>query len=136
VSDPSINVETSELGRFAKDVRFEADEVLQPAVSRAAVKLTGVNFGQKNASGAVHAAKQRYAQSLSASMQNLNAYVEAAQIMAAAAELVAREFDAVDARSADAAARVNAMLKSATDDARRKALEAAYGTDGGSARAI
>jgi hypothetical protein len=130
VSDPSINVETGELNNFAKDVRFEADEVFRPAVSRAAVSLSGINFGQKNASGAVHAAKTRYSQAMSAHVRNLNAYVEAAGIMAAAAEIVAREFDAVDANNAEAAARVNAMLRSATDEAHRKAFEQAYGTGG------
>ncbi|GLY95749.1 hypothetical protein [Actinoplanes sp. NBRC 103695] len=130
MSDPSINVETGELNNFAKDVRFEADEVFRPAVSRAAVSLSGINFGQKNASGAVHAAKTRYSQAMSAHVRNLNAYVEAAGIMAAAAELVAKEFDAVDANNAEAAARVNAMLRSATDEAHRKAFEQAYGTGG------
>ena len=130
MSDPSINVETGELNNFAKDVRFEADEVFRPAVSRAAVSLSGINFGQKNASGAVHAAKTRYSQAMSAHVRNLNAYVEAAGIMAAAAEIVAREFDAVDANNAEAAARVNAMLRSATDEAHRKAFEQAYGTGG------
>ena len=130
MSDPSISVETGELTKFAEDVRFEADEVFRPAVSRAAVTLSGVNFGQKNASGAVHAAKTRYSQAMSSHLRNLNAYVEAAGIMAAAAELVAREFDAVDANNAEAAARVNAMLRSATDEAHRKAFEQAYGTGG------
>lgn len=130
MSDPSIKVETGELTNFAKDVRFEADEVFRPAVSRAAVSLSGINFGQKNASGAVHAAKTRYSQAMSAHVRNLNAYVEAAGIMAAAAELVAREFDAVDANNAEAAARVNAMLRTATDEAHRKAFEQAYGTGG------
>lgn len=128
MSDPSIDVETGELNNFAKDVRFEADEVFQPAVSRATTSLSGINFGQKNASGAVHAAKTRYGQAMSAHLANLNAYVEAAQIMAAAAELVAKEFDAVDQHNADAAARVNAMLRTATDEARRKSFEDRYGT--------
>ena len=136
MSDPSINVETSELNRFAKDVRFEADEVFQPAVSRASTTLTGVAFGQTNASGSVHAAKQRYSQALSAHMRNLNAYIEAGQIMSAAAELVAKEFDEVDARSADAATKVNQMLRTATDEARRKAFEAQHGYGDGPVKAI
>jgi hypothetical protein len=126
VGDPSINVETGELSRFAEDVRFEADEVLAPAVGRATVALRdGVSFGAKNASGAVHAAKQRYAQSLGASMGNLTEFVEAARIMAAAAEMAAREFAAADSRSAEAAAKVNGMLRTATNEAqaRRRAAE-------------
>jgi len=136
VSDPSINVETSELTKFAEDVRFEGEEGLNPAISRASVTLSGVTFGQHNASGAVHAAKTRYAQALTGHMNNLNAYLEAGQIMAAAAELVAKEFDAVDARSADAAQKVGQMLRTATDEARRKAQEATQGGPAGAARAV
>ena len=123
MGDPSINVETGELKRFAKDVGFDADEVRQPAVGRATMPLQdGVSFGAKNASGAVHAAKTRYAESLSASMSNLNA----ARIMAAAAEKVAADFDAVDARSAEGSARVSSILRAATDEARAARLAAEH----------
>jgi hypothetical protein len=115
VGDPSINVETGELKRFAKDVGFDADEVLQPAVGRATLPLQdGVTFGAKNASGAVHAAKTRYAQSLGASMSNLDEFVYAAKIMASAAAMVAADFDASDARAADNAARISSILQTAT----------------------
>jgi hypothetical protein len=127
VGDPSINVETGELKRFAKDVGFDADEVLQPAVGRATMPLQdGVTFGAKNASGAVHAAKTRYAQSLSVSMGNLDEFVYAAKIMAAAAEMVAADFDASDARAADTAARVSNILQTATQQslAARQAADA------------
>jgi uncharacterized protein YukE len=125
VGDPSINVETGELRRFAKDVDFDADEVRQPAVGRATMPLQdGVCFGVKNAGGAVHAAKTRYADSLSASTANLNEFINAAKILAAAAEKVAADFDAVDARSADASARVNGILRAATDEARAARLAA------------
>ncbi len=118
MGDPSINVETDGLSRFAEDVRFEADEVLAPAVGRATLPLRdGVSFGARNASGAVHAAKQRYAQALSASMGNLTQFVEAARIMAAAAEMAAQEFAAADSRSAEAAAKVNGMLRAAANEA-------------------
>lgn len=126
MSDPSINVETSELDRFAKDVRFESDEGLNPAILRADAQLTGVRFGQNNASGSVLAAKQRYDQALTAHIRNLNNYVEAGNIMAAAAELVAKEFDAVDVRSADAAKKVGQILRTATDDYRRKMAEQTF----------
>ena len=127
MGDPSINVETGELKRFAKDVGFDADEVRQPAVGRATMPLQdGVSFGAKNASGAVHAAKTRYAESLSASMSNLNEFVNAARIMAAAAEKVAADFDAVDARSAEGSARVSSILRAATDEARAARLAAEH----------
>jgi methyl-accepting chemotaxis protein len=125
VGDPAINVETSELRRFAKDVGFEADEVLAPAVDRATLPLQdGVRFGAKNASGTVHAAKTRYAQALSAHLSNLTEYIEAAKIMAAAAAQVAADFDEVDTRSADASARVGNILRSATDQAQAARLAA------------
>jgi hypothetical protein len=118
MGDPSINVETGELKRFAKDVGFETDEVMQPAVGRATMPLQdGVTFGAKNVSGAVYAAKTRYAQSLSASMGNLTEFINAAKIMATAAEKVAQDFDAVDTRSAEGSARVSSILRTATDDA-------------------
>jgi hypothetical protein len=119
VGDPSIDVETGELKRFAKDVGFETDEVMQPAVGRATMPLQdGVRFGARNASGAVYAAKTRYAQSLAASMSNLIEFINAAKIMATAAERVAQDFDAVDMRSADGSARVSGILRAATDEAR------------------
>jgi hypothetical protein len=119
VGDPLINVETGELKRFAKDVGSGTDEVMRPAVGRATMPLRdGVTFGAKNASGAVHAAKIRYAQSLSASLSNLTEFIEAAKIMAEAAEMVARDFEAVDARSAEGSARVGGILRAATDEAR------------------
>jgi hypothetical protein len=141
VGDPSINVETGELRRFATDVGFEADEVLAPAVDRATFPLqNGVRFGAKNASGAVHAAKTRYAQALTAHMTNLNEYIEAAKIMAAAAAAVAEDFDAVDGRSAEASLRVGTILRTATDDAQATRLAAERAANpprhGGQAAAI
>ena len=141
MGDPSINVETGELRRFATDVGFEADEVLAPAVDRATFPLqNGVRFGVKNASGAVHAAKTRYAQALTAHMSNLTEFIEAAKIMAAAAAEVAKDFDAVDTRSADASVRVGNILRTATDDAQATRLAAERAANpprhGGQAAAI
>jgi hypothetical protein len=141
VGDPSINVQTGELRRFAKDVGFEADEVLAPAVDRATLPLQdGVRFGAKNASGAVHAAKTRYAQALSAHLSNLTEYIQAAKIMAAAAAQVAADFDEVDVRSADASARVGNILRTATDQAQAARLAAERAADpprhGGQAAAV
>lgn len=141
MGDPSINVQTGELRRFAKDVGFEADEVLAPAVDRATLPLQdGVRFGAKNASGAVHAAKTRYAQALSAHLSNLTEYIQAAKIMAAAAAQVAADFDEVDVRSADASARVGNILRTATDQAQAPRLAAERAADpprhGGQAAAV
>jgi hypothetical protein len=134
VGDPSINVETGELRRFAKDVGSDTDDVLSPEVGRATMPLQdGVTFGATNASGAVHAAKTRYADSLRVSMSNLTAFVEAARIMAAAAEMVAADYDETDARAADRAARVSNILQTATkqaQDARALADRQAHNTGG------
>ena len=123
----SINVETGELTNFAQKVRSETEGVFEPTVNRQAMPLQdGVPFGLANASGAVHAAKQRYAQSLSAATANVTEFIRAAQIMAAAAEKVAAEFDTVDKNSADSIKRVNDLLYTAAAqaDAARLAAQA------------
>ena len=118
MGDPGINVETGGLTRFATDVRADVDYVTEPAVGRATMPLDRVPFGALNASGAVHAAKQRYARSLSASTQNLSNFLAAARLLAAAAEKVAAELDASDARSADGTKRVEQALWTAAGEAR------------------
>jgi hypothetical protein len=130
VGDPRVEVRTGQLNEFARDVRFEAGEVLEPAVSRSTVPLRdGVTFGARNASGAVHSAKVKYARSLTASMANLNEFIEAAKIMATAAEKVAAEFDAVDVRSAAATDRVNALLSQAVGEAQAARIAREHGAD-------
>jgi hypothetical protein len=109
----SINVETGELRKFAEDVKFDASEMMQPDMQRATQPLDGVRFGEQNASGAVHAAKARYTDSLRASMANLDQYVSAAKFMAALAEIVATDFANADMRSADSTARIQQMLRTA-----------------------
>ena len=119
MGDPSIQVETGGLTEFASNVGFYAAEVDAPAASRSSRQFDqGVTFGVKNASSAVLAAKERYATSVDVSVSNLREFVEAAKILAAAAEKVAAEFDAVDARSADAADRVNGLLNTAIQEVR------------------
>ena len=119
MGDPGINVETGGLAKFATDVRADVDNVTEPAVGRATLPLDSVPFGAQNASGGVHAAKQRYARSLSASTENLGNFLAAARLLAAAAEKVAAEFDASDARSAEGVKRVEQALFSAAEEARR-----------------
>ncbi|RSM67832.1 hypothetical protein DMB66_14700 [Actinoplanes sp. ATCC 53533] len=124
MGDPGINVETGGLTRFAADVRADVDYVTEPAVGRATMPLSSVPFGAQNASGAVHAAKQRYARSLNASTRNLSNFLAAARLLAAAAEKVAAEFDASDARSADGTRRVEQALWAAAEEARLARLAA------------
>ena len=124
MGDPGINVETGGLTRFATDVRADVDYVTEPAVGRATMPLDSVPFGAQNASGGVHAAKQRYARSLSASTQNLAGFLAAARLLAAAAEKVAAEFDTTDARSAEGVKRVEQALWTAAEEARLAQLAA------------
>src|SRR5690349_19587938 len=100
--------------------------------------LDSVPFGAQNTSGGVHAAKQRYARSLSASTRNLGNFLAAARLLAAAAEKVAAEFDASDARSADGAKRVEQALWAAAEEARlaRLAAEQAANPRGRGGRAV
>ena len=124
MSDPGINVDTGGLTRFATDVRADIDNVAEPAVGRATLPLDGVPFGAQNAGGGVHAAKQRYAHSLSASTENLRNFLAAARVLAAAAEKVAAEFEAGDARSAEDTKRVEQALLGAAEEARRARIAA------------
>jgi hypothetical protein len=124
VGDPGINVETGGLAKFATDVRADIDNVTEPAVGRATLPLDSVPFGAQNAGGGVHAAKQRYARSLSATTGNLSNYLAAARLLAAAAEKVAAEFDAGDARSAEGVKRVEQALWTAAEEARLAQLAA------------
>jgi hypothetical protein len=125
VGEPGINVETGGLNKFATDVHVDIDSVLAPATVRAQVQLyDGVHFGAKNASGAVHAAKERYARSLVASTENLKRYVEAAKLLAAAAQKVAAEFDASDSRAASSTAQAEQALWAAAEEARQARLAA------------
>ncbi|GID96503.1 hypothetical protein ACFQFC_27830 [Amorphoplanes digitatis] len=124
MGDPGINVETGGLNKFATDVRADTDYVTEPAVGRAKLPLDSVPFGAQNASGGVHAAKERYAKSLSASTANLGNFLTAARLLAAAAEKVAADFDAVDAGSADGTKRVEHALWTAAQEARAVRLAA------------
>ncbi|MEV8508732.1 hypothetical protein AB0368_28430 [Actinoplanes sp. NPDC051475] len=141
MGDPGINVETGGLTKFATDVHVDTDSVLAPATERAGIQLgDGVRFGEKNASGAVHAAKVRYAEGLAASTANLQEYVNAAKLLAAAAEKVAADFDASDTRAAKTTEQAEQALWAAAQEARaaRLAVEQAQNPPrhGGQAAAV
>jgi hypothetical protein len=111
VADASINVDTDGLKQFADNVGFYATEIDPVDVGRSKQEFAaGVTFGVKNASGAVHVAKQNYARALTVSLQNLTEFVEAARILAEAAEATATDFKAADGRSAVALDAVNRRL--------------------------
>jgi hypothetical protein len=121
VADPSIHVDTDGLTEFADNVRFYATEVDPADVSRSRQQFAaGVPFGVRNASGAVHVAKQNYAKALGTSLQNLTEFVEAARVLAAAVEATAVDFKASDVRSAAALDEVNRRLFEAAHASSRR----------------
>ena len=124
MGESGINVETGGLTKFATDVRADVDFITEPAVGRATMPLDSVPFGAQNAGGGVHAAKERYARSLTASTENLSNFLAAARLLAAAAEKVAAEFDATDARSAEGTKRVEQAMFAAAEEARLARLAA------------
>jgi hypothetical protein len=124
VADTSIHVDTDGLTEFAGTVGFYATEVDPADVSRSRQQFAaGVTFGVKNASGAVHVAKENYARALTTSLQNLTEFVEAARILATAVEATAADFKASDVRSAAALEDVNRRLfEAAQGSARRRSV--------------
>ncbi|GID95976.1 hypothetical protein ACFQFC_18725 [Amorphoplanes digitatis] len=116
MGDGSINVETGGLDRFAGDVGFYAVEVDPMDVERARRSFSaGITFGQRNASVPLLRTKENYGKALANSLTNLGRFVEAAKILADAAEQAARDFRTVDDRSARD---INHLLTAATERAR------------------
>jgi ApbE superfamily uncharacterized protein (UPF0280 family) len=118
MSDGSIHVETGGLSEFAGDVRFYAEEVDPLDVDRSKQSFSaGITFGTRNASEAVLATKENYAKALTNSLTNLTRFVEAAKILAEAAEQAAKDFRAVDDQSARSINNINYLLTTATRQA-------------------
>ena len=118
MSDGSIDVETGGLTAFAGDVRFYAEQVDPPDVARSRQSFSaGITFGTANASEAVRRAKEDYGRALAHSLTNLTRFVEAAGILAAAAEQAARDFRAVDDQSSRSVHNINYILTTATQEA-------------------
>jgi hypothetical protein len=116
-----IRVETDGLNKFSDQVHSDVARTIEPGYSDAKVYLSaGVRFGANNASGGVHAAKERYAESLRASTANIERYVDAARIMADAVRHIADYLDRTDGRSAERVEYVRGALASAMDEARQR----------------
>jgi ApbE superfamily uncharacterized protein (UPF0280 family) len=112
-------VETGGLTEFAGDVRFYAEEVDPLDVARSRQEFSaGITFGTKNASLVVLDAKLDYADAVAKSLTNLTRFVEAARILAEAAEQAAKDFRAVDDQSEQSINNIKYMLTAATDQAR------------------
>lgn len=101
VAAKSIKVDVAGLVDFAKVVRDENERTLVPQSYNVHTDFKkGVPFGLTSASGYVYAAKERYQQSLIRAMRQLTIYIHTAEIIADAAERVAKEYAATDALSA------------------------------------
>jgi hypothetical protein len=134
-----VRVETDGLKKFSDQVQNDTSQTLESGYSRASVDLSrGVAFGADSASGGVHAAKERYVQSLQASTQNIVEYMEAAKILADAAKKVAKAFESSDDRSAVRTTEVHDALTTAVTESqqRRANVDGHPTTRGGGVRAI
>ncbi|XVV11951.1 hypothetical protein ACQP2X_45240 [Actinoplanes sp. CA-131856] len=99
-----IRVESDGLTAFSGKVHDDTSRTIEPGYADARVYLdSGVRFGANNAGGGVHAAKQRYAESLRASSANIVEYMRAARELADAATAVAAIFDSTDLRAKERA---------------------------------
>ena len=118
MSDGSIHVETGGLSEFAGDVRFYAEQIDPLDVDRSKQSFSaGITFGTTNASEVVLATKENYAKALTNSLTNLTRFVEAAKILAEAAEQAAKDFRVVDDQSARGINNINYLLTTATRQA-------------------
>jgi hypothetical protein len=118
---PGFQVEVTGLTDLADEVRMETDMTLRPQSTQVRGRFAqGVRFGAASASGYVYAAKQRYRESLVRGMDVLSAYVEAAEVLAAAAEKVAANYSRSDALSAARTQEVNKALADALVEARQR----------------
>ncbi|MEU4221418.1 hypothetical protein [Actinoplanes sp. NPDC026623] len=110
----SVEVDTGQVGEFAKGLRLEADSGFAAVAERAAdLHRHGVVFGASIPGGTVLEVKNRYARALADTDANLRAYRRAAGIFADVAERIAREFASVDMASAQAQQRVDGLLQGA-----------------------
>lgn len=97
----AIKVDLGGLVDFAKVVRDENERTLVPQSYTVHTDFrAGVCFGAASASGYVYAAKERYQQSLIRAMEQMVAYIRAAELIADTAERVAKEYGSTDALSA------------------------------------
>jgi hypothetical protein len=78
----------------------------------------GITFGVANPSAAVVRAKEDYAAALAHSLTNLARFVEAARILADAAEQAAEDFRAVDGQSERSIDTIRSMLTAAAERTR------------------
>jgi glycerol-3-phosphate O-acyltransferase len=107
-----VEVQTGQVGEFARGLRLEAESGFAAAAERGAdLHRHGVVFGASIPGDTVLEVKNRYARALANTDANLRAYRRAADVFAEVAEQIAREFASVDAASARAQQRVDALMR-------------------------
>ena len=111
---PAIAVDLDGLTDLAETLRRENAATLKPQSNLVQSDLlNGVCFGAASASGQVLAAKERYRRSLVRALEQMQAHIRAASIIADAAERVARNYAAADAMSQARTKEVEEALKAA-----------------------
>jgi hypothetical protein len=114
VSD-GVQIDTDKVGEVGRSLRAEADTGFADAASRG-TKLHGhgVEFGAgMTPSATVGEAQQRYALALANTEANLRSYRDAAGVLAAAAEEIARRFATTDMNSEQALTEVHKLIDEA-----------------------
>jgi hypothetical protein len=118
---PQIRVDIGGLHDFAAAVRGHVDGALRGEVERAFTAYgQGVlfGFGWSAHSADVRAARQRYHNCLSTTSEALADFMETAEAMVAAVEVVAQRYGDTDALAAASAADMEAALSQAYTSAR------------------
>jgi hypothetical protein len=111
-----VQINTDEVGDFAKQVRNQADGQFEFGAQRGKdLHAHGVVFGANFPGGVIFAAKQKYAQALEHLDANLRTYQAGAQIFAEVAERIARDFANVDMASAQAQKQVESLMTDAVN---------------------
>jgi hypothetical protein len=109
-----VDVDIQGLDDFRDLLRSELDANFKPVTERVIMEhRAGVTFGARNASGEMQAVRLTYAHCLGRAMQNLAAYVEASEILIAAAARIAGSYRRTDELAAANIRTIESALKSA-----------------------
>ena len=112
-----VDVDVQGLDDFAQLLRTELDANFKPVSERIIMEhQAGVTFGERNASGEIQAVRHAYGHCLGRAMQNLQAYINASEILIAAAVKIAASYREADALSAAKLASVESLLGQAASE--------------------
>jgi hypothetical protein len=119
ITPTQIEVDLRGLQDFAALLNDELEANLRPIKERiVADHIRGVGFGLNHASIDMHLAVQKYQDCLTAAVSNLDAYVQAAEVLISAAHKVTMAYQTADeltaARLADVTEALNTAISEAT----------------------